>query len=183
MRGAVDGLLSPLPLGPALPSVFAEDDLIQRYVTGLDDLFAPLLSVLDCLEAYFSPDLAPMDFVGWLAGWVGAELHGEESERQARGAVAAATALHRMRGTRRGLAAAVRMGFGVTPEIAESGGAAWSERPRGEFPGDREPRLEVFVRVPDPSTVDVRRLDALVGAVRPAHVPYAVHVVKKGAEQ
>ncbi|GAA4224060.1 phage tail protein [Actinomadura meridiana] len=183
MRGAVDGLHSPHPLGPRLPSVFAEDDLIQRYVSGLDDLFAPLMTVLDCLEAYFSPDLAPIDFVGWLADWVGAELHGEETERQARGAVAAATALHRLRGTRRGLATAVRLGFGVTPEIAESGGAAWSERPRGQFPGEREPRLEVVVRVPDPSKVDERRLDALVGAVRPAHVPYAVHVVKEGTQQ
>jgi phage tail-like protein len=183
MRGAVDGLPSPHPLGPALPAVFAEDDLAQRFVAGLDDLLAPLLSVLDCLEAYFSPELAPIDFVGWLAGWVGAELHGEESERQARGAVAVATALHRLRGTRRGLAQAVQMATGVRPEIVESGGAAWSERPLGVFPGEPEPRLEVFLRVPDPQAVDVRRLDALVAAARPAHVPYVVHVLERGTEQ
>lgn len=179
MRGAVDGLRSPHPLGPRLPSVFAEDDLAQRYVAGLDDLFAPLLSVLDCLEAYFSPELAPADFVGWLAGWVGAELHGDESERQARGAVAAATALHRMRGTRRGLAAAVQLATGVAPEIIESGGAAWSERPLGVFPGEPNPRLEVFLKVRDPSAVDKRRLDALVAAARPAHVPYTVHILER----
>jgi len=183
MRGALDGLVSPHPLGPQLPAVFAEDDLAQRYVAGLDDLFAPLLSVLDCLEAYFSPHLAPIDFVGWLADWVGAELHGDESEWQTRGAVAAATVLHRVRGTRRGLAAAVQMAFGVVPVIVESGGATWSERPLGEFPGEPAPRLEVFLEVSDPARVDVRRLDALVAAARPAHVPYAVHVIEKGTRQ
>ncbi|QXJ21397.1 phage tail protein [Actinomadura graeca] len=183
MRGAIDGLLSPHPLGPRLPSVFAEDDLAQRYVAGLDDLFAPLLAVLDCLEAYFTPHLAPADFVGWLADWVGAELHGDEPEAQARGAVAAATALHRLRGTPRGLATAVRMAFGVTPEIVESGGASWSERPLGAIPGEAEPRLEVVLRVPDPAAVDARRLEALVAAARPAHVPYVVHIVERGAGQ
>ncbi|MFI0409259.1 phage tail protein [Actinomadura sp. 3N508] len=183
MRGAVDGPRSPHPLGPRLPSVFADDDLAQRFVAGLDDLLAPLLTVLDNLEAYFSPALAPLDFVGWLAGWVGAELHGDETEPQARAAVAKATGLHRLRGTRHGVAAAVLMAFGETPEIVESGGAAWSERPLGAFPGEPEPRLEVFLRVANPSRVDERRLDALVAAVRPAHIPYAVHVLKKGTGQ
>lgn len=183
MRGAVDGLRSPHPLGPQLPSVFAEDDLAQRYVAGLDDLFAPLLSVLDCLETYFSAELAPVDFVGWLADWVGAELHGDEPEWQARRAVATATVLHRLRGTRRGLAMAVWLTTGATPELVESGGATWSDRPLGEFPGDREPYLEVVLRVSDPSRVDARRLEALVAAARPAHVPYAVHILEKGTEQ
>ena len=182
MRGAVDGLRSPHPLGPRLPSVFAEDDLAQRYVAGLDDLFAPLLSVLDSLEAYFSPALAPIDFVGWLAEWVGAELHGDEPDRQARGAVATAAALHRLRGTPRGLSAAVRLAFGVTPEIVESGGATWSERPLGALPGEPEPRLDVLLRVADPAAVDESRLAALVAAVRPAHVPCTVRVLAKGAE-
>ncbi|TYC14449.1 phage tail protein [Actinomadura syzygii] len=183
MRGGVDGVRSAYPLGERLPSVFAEDELAQRFVAGLDDLFAPLLAVLDNMEAYFSPALAPADFVGWLAGWVGAELRGDEPEEQARDAVAKATGLHRLRGTRHGVAAAVLMAFGVAPEIVESGGATWSERPLGAFPGEAAPRLEVILRVPDPSRVDARRLDALVGAVRPAHVPYAVHVLEKGAAQ
>ncbi|WP_034486290.1 phage tail protein [Actinomadura oligospora] len=177
MRGGVDGLGTPYPLGDHLPAVFAEDDLAQRFTAGLDEVFAPVLSVLDCLDAYLSPSLAPPDFVTWLAGWVGAELRGDEPDHQARDTVATAAGLHRLRGTRRGLAAAVRLAFGVEPEITESGGATWSPRPLGDFPGSRTPHLDVTLRVPDPSAIDAQRLDDLVAAARPAHMPYEVHVL------
>ncbi|MBV9026716.1 MAG: phage tail protein, partial [Streptomycetaceae bacterium] len=49
MRGSVDGLGSSAPLGMMLPAVFADDDLAQRFVAGLDDVLAPILAVLDCL--------------------------------------------------------------------------------------------------------------------------------------
>ncbi|MFC4909637.1 phage tail protein [Actinomadura gamaensis] len=173
----MDGLETPWPLAAHLPGVFAEDDLAQRFTAGLDEVFAPVLSVLDCLEAYFSPHLAPPDFVTWLGGWVGAELSGDEPDLQARGTVAMAARLHRLRGTRRGLAAAIQLAFGVEPEIIESGGAAWSGRPLGVIPGEPEPRLEVFLKVADPGSVDVRRLEDLVAAARPAHVPYRVRVL------
>ncbi|MDX3178655.1 phage tail protein, partial [Streptomyces scabiei] len=101
MRGSIDGLGSSHPIGAMLPAVFADDDLAQRFVGGLDDVIAPILSVLDCLDSYFTPSLAPVDFTQWLAGWVGAETDGTEPEDRLRAAVAAATYLHRVRGTRR----------------------------------------------------------------------------------
>ncbi|MDX3482570.1 phage tail protein, partial [Streptomyces scabiei] len=129
MRGSIDGLGSSHPIGAMLPAVFADDDLAQRFVGGLDDVIAPILSVLDCLDSYFTPSLAPVDFTQWLAGWVGAETDGTEPEDRLRAAVAAATYLHRVRGTRRGLSEAVRLVFGVVPEITESGAASWDARP------------------------------------------------------
>ncbi|MER6778073.1 MULTISPECIES: phage tail protein [unclassified Streptomyces] len=175
-RGSVDGLGSSLPLGTMLPAVFADDDLAQRFVAGLDDAIAPILNVLDCLEAYFDPALTPADFARWLGTWVGAETDGGEPEPRLRAAVAAAVALHRVRGTRRGLAEAVRLAFGVAPEITESGGADWNARPLGPFPGASHPRLHVALRLPDPTPADTHRLDALVAAARPAHMPYTVEV-------
>lgn len=183
MRGGVDGLGTPYALGDHLPSVFAEDDLAQRFTAGLDEVFAPILSVLDCLDSYLAPSLAPPDFARWLGGWVGAELRGDEPDWQARGMVSMAARLHRLRGTRRGLAVAVRLAFGVEPEIIESGGASWSARPLGDFPGAPEPRLEVVLRVHDPSAIDVQRLDDLVAAARPAHMPYQVRVVPTGRNE
>ena len=102
MRGSIDGLGSSAPIGAMLPAVFADDDLAQRFVGGLDDVVAPILSVLDCLDTYFRPSLAPLDFTQWLGGWVGAETEGDEPEALLRAAVAAAAYLHRIRGTRRG---------------------------------------------------------------------------------
>ncbi|UXI79420.1 phage tail protein, partial [Streptomyces vinaceusdrappus] len=107
-RGSVDGLGSSLPLGTMLPAVFADDDLAQRFVGGLDDVLAPILNVLDCLDTYFDPALTPADFAQWLGTWVGAETDGTEPEPRLRAAVAAAARLHRVRGTRQGLAEAVR---------------------------------------------------------------------------
>ncbi|MEU5254680.1 phage tail protein [Streptomyces longwoodensis] len=175
-RGSVDGLRSSAPLGELLPAVFADDDLAQRFVAGLDEVLAPILNVLDCLDSYFTPALAPADFTRWLGGWVGAETDGTEPEEWLRAAVAAAAHLHRVRGTRRGLAEAVRLAFGVEPEISESGAADWSAGPLGAVPGEPRPRLHVTLRLPDPTPADTHRLDSLVAAARPAHMPYTVQV-------
>ncbi|MCB5909118.1 phage tail protein [Streptomyces pinistramenti] len=181
MRGSIDGLGSSAPLGPMLPAAFADDVLAQHFVAGLDEVLAPILSALDCLDTYFTPSLAPVDFTRWIGWWIGADTDGIEddepgSEARLRAAVAAAAYLHRVRGTRKGLTEAVRLAFGVEPEITESGGAAWSARPRGPAPGERRPRLHVTVRLADPSPADTHRLDDLVAAARPAHMPYTVQV-------
>ncbi|MGW5946928.1 phage tail protein, partial [Streptomyces celluloflavus] len=133
-RGTVPDLRSVHPLGDQLPGVYADDDFAQRFVEGLDVVLAPLFNVLDCLDAYFMPALAPEDFVDWLATWVGAELEGTEALPVRRYAVATAVGLHRLRGTSQGLRGALQLAFGVSPEITESGGATWSARPRGRGP-------------------------------------------------
>lgn len=176
MRGSIDGLGSSAPIGMMLPAVFADDDLAQRFVAGLDEVLAPIHNVLDCLDTYFTPSLAPADFTRWLGDWVGAETDGVDGVPLLRAAVAAAARLHRIRGTRQGLAEAIRLAFGVEPEITESGGAAWNARPLGPVPGDRRPRLHVTVTLPDPSPADQHRLESLVAAARPAHMPYTVQV-------
>ncbi|MEV7281575.1 phage tail protein [Streptomyces sp. NPDC093111] len=182
-RGTVPGLATPYPLGDALPAVYAEDDFGRRFVSGLDVVLAPLFNVLDSLEAYFSPALAPADFVDYLATWVGAELDGSEPLETRRRAVAAAVALHRVRGTRRGLVAAVRLAFGTAPEVVESGGAHFSVRPLGPFPGTPVPGLHVTLRVADPGAVDPYRLRAVVAAARPAHLPFTTTVTAASAPE
>lgn len=176
MRGSVDGLGSSMPIALMLPAVFADDDLAQRFVGGLDEVIAPIPDVLDCLPAYFDPALAPLDFTAWLGGWVGAETDGTEPEPLLRAAVAAAAHLHRIRGTVRGLAETVRLAFGVTPEITESGAAAWSAAPLGPVPGERRPRLHVRLALPAPTSADTVRLESIVAAARPAHMPCTVEI-------
>jgi phage tail-like protein len=175
-RGSIDGLGSSAPLSLMLPAVFADDDLAQRFVAGLDEVLAPIHNVLDCLDTYFAPSLAPVDFTRWLGEWVGAETDGVEDTAALRLAVSAASHLHRIRGTRRGLTEVIRLAFGVEPEISESGAASWDARPLGPVPGDRRPHLHVTVRLPAPSAADQHRLERLVAAARPAHMPYSVQV-------
>jgi phage tail-like protein len=180
MRANVNDPRSPHPLADELPAVYQEDSFSLRFASGLDVVLGPLMIVLDCLEAYFSPWLAPEDFLDWLGQWIGAELDGDEPLLIRREAIATAVTMHRRRGTAAGLATAVRLAIGVTPEITETGGSAWSARPLGPFPGSPEPELRVIVRVPDPNTVNRARLEASVAAASPAHMPYVIEVIASG---
>ena len=77
-RGTVPGLSSPYRIAEFLPSVYQEDDpFIQRFTAGLDEVLAPVLSTLDCIDAYVDPHLTPEDFLGWLGSWVGAVVDDE----------------------------------------------------------------------------------------------------------
>lgn len=176
MRGHVDGLVNPHPMRGALPGVFQDDDLAQRFVAGLDDLMAPLLGTLDNIEAYLDPALAPADFVAWLAGWMGLALDQNWPLERRRALVQQAVSLYAWRGTRRGLAEHVELYTGVTPELDETGGVAWSPVPGGDPPGERQPRLVVRVSTDDPAAVDRARLDRLVAAAKPADVAHTVEV-------
>ncbi|MDQ3151337.1 MAG: phage tail protein [Actinomycetota bacterium] len=177
MRGLIAGLSSPHPLGLWLPGLYADDGFTQRLVSAFDEVLAPIFATLDCLPAYLDPQLAPEDFLDWLADWVGLPMDESWTIEQRRELVSTAVELHSWRGTRRGIAEHIRLVIGGEVEITESGAASWSARPQTPLPGADTPALHVRVRVPDPAAVDHRKLDALVAGVKPAHLPHTVEVV------
>ncbi|MFI9585426.1 phage tail protein [Streptomyces sp. NPDC052236] len=187
MRGTIPGLPTPHPLMYQLPAVYLGEDFLQRFLEALDEVLAPVLLTLDNLPAHLDPRTAPEDFLSWLATWVAADTGAgpaagagdERSAEQRRAAVTGAMDRHRQRGTRGGLADAVRLEFGAEPEIDETGGASWSVTPRSPLPGpaDGRPRVTVRLRVADPDEADVDRLRRLVGEEVPAHVGYDVELL------
>ncbi|HEY8546321.1 MAG TPA: phage tail protein [Acidimicrobiales bacterium] len=180
-RGTVEGLASPHPLGTLLPGLYQDDDLVQRFTAGLDEVLAPVIGVLDGFDAYLDPWLTPRDFLAWLARWVGVELDPSWPEDRQRAHVADAADLYAWRGTVRGLARLVEVTTGVRPEVLETGGAAWTAAPppAGTLPGSAAPALVVRLRAPA-GTVDVARLDRLVAAAKPAHVPHRIELLEEG---
>ncbi len=82
-RGLIPGLVSPHPLGPALPALFQEDDFAQRFVSAFDDVLAPIFSAMDNGDAYLDPYLTPEDFLEWMSSWVGIELNENWTHRAA----------------------------------------------------------------------------------------------------
>ncbi len=183
MRGMVPGLINPHPLGRGLPGVYQEEDpFTMRMTEALDEVLAPVVSTLDNLPAYFDPHLAPEDFVGWLAGWVAFELDETWPIATRREAVARAVDLLQRRGTAGGLADEITLVTGGEAEIVENGGTAWSLDPGSEMVGSRKPSLLVRVRVKDAAAVDAERLDRIVRAAKPAHVPHRVEVIGGDAE-
>lgn len=180
-RGTVPGLPSPHPLGQLLPAVYLEDDFAQRFTAGLDEVLAPVLLTLDCLDSYLDPWLTPDDFLEWLASWVGVELDETWPPARRRALVTRAAWLHARRGTRAGLTEYLRLVTGLDVEVSESGGARWSTEPGAPPPGTYPPRLIVRVRTADPAGVDTARLERAVREARPAGLPYEIQVVSPGA--
>lgn len=179
MRGAIPDLPSPVPLLHRLPGVLQEDGFLQRFLPAFDAGFAPVIATLDSLHAYVDPQLAPEDFLDWLAAWVGVELDDAWSVEQRRTVVAAAALVHRRAGTAGGIRDSLALALDADVAVTESGGCAWSPTPGGRFPGDPGATVRVSVAVDDPDAVDVRRVEALLRAVKPAHVRHEFEVVRR----
>ena len=176
MRGLIERLETPHPIGASLPAVYQEDEFSQRLTAAFDRVLAPVLCTLDNRAAYFDPSVAPTDFVAWLSTWVGIAVDENWPIGRQRALVAGAAELYRWRGTVRGVAAEVAVYTGAEPEIVETGGTTWSPTPGGTLPGRPGSELLVRVRVADPSSVDQRRVEAIVADAKPAHVPFRVEV-------
>lgn len=174
-RGAVDGLGVPYTLGALLPGVLQEDQFAMRFTAAFDDVLAPVISTLDCLEAYVDPFLTPPDFLEWLATWVGALVDENAPLERRRALVAGAVDLHRRRGTVAGLKAHLEVLTGGRVEINDSGGTLASVTPGAELPGQAAPRLAVRVTG---AAWDVPRqlVDSAVAHGKPAHVAHVVEV-------
>jgi phage tail-like protein len=179
-RGLVRTLISPHPLGEALPALFQEDGFTQRFMSAFDTMLAPIFATLDNLPSYLDPWLAPPDFLEWLGSWFGLALDDAWSVERRRALLANAFEFYRMRGTARGLKAQVETLTGGTAEIIDTGGVSTSATAGEALPGSPNFALMVRVAVDDPSTINTTRLDALVAAAKPAHVTHKVQVVKRG---
>ena len=179
MRGLIEGLQSPHPLGDTLPAMFQQDDeFALRFTAALDEVLAPIMLALDNVDAYLDPLTAPPDFLRWLAAWVGVELDETWSLERQRQQALQAVAQYRWSGTRRGLVDAIRLYLDVEPEVIDNGGTSFSELPGGPLPGSPQPDLLVRVTVPAGRDVDEARLNELVIQTKPAHVPHRIEVVR-----
>jgi len=176
VRGFVAGLASPHPVGARLPAIYQDDKLSRRICAALDEVIAPIFLTLDGLAAMLDPATTPEDMVDWLAGWIGITLTPGQSVQRQRELLAAGAELLRWRGTARGVRDAVQALLDVTPVVTETGGTEWSSTPGTELPGEPGGRLSVTVTVTDPEEFDEAELDALIAAIKPAHVLHDVRI-------
>jgi phage tail-like protein len=84
-----------------LPSIYqAEDELMGRFLMLFESFLAPIDQQITHLSEYFDARLTPVEFLPWLASWVGMGLGSELSEKQSRDLLANAVSLYQRRGTR-----------------------------------------------------------------------------------
>jgi phage tail-like protein len=177
VRGTVPDVATPQALGATLPGVYLDDDLTQRLCAALDTVLAPVHGTLDSLTAYFDPATTPADMLDWLAFWVGLAPDGGRSVENQRRLVAAAVELHGWRGTVRGLRESLRVIVSGDIEITEGGGVGWSVTPGAPLPGTGSGQLVIRVGMAEATGEDQARVDAVVAAVKPAHVPHLTEIV------
>ena len=134
----------------AVPAVYQEDALFSLLCEAFDDLLAPLVTAVDCFDAYLDPYLAPGDFLPWLADLVGYQGSVKTGGRAEREQIATAVRDHTRRGTPAGVRDAAARAAGVPVEQVElddPGGTRWSTVPGGAV-GDWPPHTAPRVRVP-----------------------------------
>ncbi len=196
MRGAIPSgsengfhLRSPHPLVDAVPGVYREawlDELARypqrepfglRFLGAFDTLLAPLLATLDNLDAYLDPATTPEDFLAWLGEWVAVSVDETWDEDRRRAFVARGAELYRRRGTAAGLKEHLEIHTGRKVEVTENGATAWSAKPGTSLPGRAQPLVVVTMVVDDPKAVDRTKLEAVIAAAKPAHVPHRLDIV------
>jgi phage tail-like protein len=177
MRAVIPRLPTPHPTGERLPGLFQEDQFCLGLVGGLDEVLAPIFAVIDCIDCYIDPYIAPEDFLAWLGNWVGVEIDEAWPLERQRAFVTRATEIYHMRGTVSGLKAHVGVFTGARVEIAETGGCIWSDTANTALPGEPEPRMTVRVVSTPRNPVSEKAVNQLVATAKPAHVVHRVEVV------
>lgn len=168
---------SPYPLIRYMPAVFADNPFAVRWTEAFDDVLAPLINMIDCIDRYIDPLFAPDEFVRWLSSWFGVLLDDSWSMSAQRAVVAEAVDLFRMRGTMAGLRRHLEVVVDGEVDITESGGVSFSLRPQPDPPQDVEHWVRVVVRPRDPTALSEDALIAVIRAAKPVHVVHTLEVV------
>jgi phage tail-like protein len=166
-----------------LPAILTRDEFMGRFLRIFESVLAPVDQQIDGLERYLDPDLAPEQFLPWLASWLSVTVDDRWPRPRQVALIRAAPDLHRWRGTRRGLIEHLRLYLDVTPEIEETAGGLRlgpsTQLGLRTVLGESGPRhhFVVTLRVPDPAAIDYTAVAALIDAQKPAHCTYSLVIL------
>ncbi len=178
-RGTVAGHGVTRPIVRQLPAIYQDHLFLEQFTAGLDDVTAPVHTVLDCLHAYLDPSVAPGDFVQWLGGWVGLHLDEDWPLDRRRRIVAQAVEMFAKRGTVAGLRHEIQLYTDGVATVDDPGGTYTSSVPGATFDHvthDRDRTVRVTVDVVDGVSVNWNGLQELIRAAIPAHLPVEVEL-------
>lgn len=102
-----------------LPALYHKDELMGRFVMLFESFWAPIEGHIGSLPFYFDPQMAPPDFLPWLASWLNLVLDERWTEEKRRQLLRSAASLYRRRGTRKGLQEYLEIYTGEKAQIVE----------------------------------------------------------------
>jgi phage tail-like protein len=156
-----------------LPAIYQEGDFGMRWIGALETVLDPVVSLLDNLASHFDPNLAPMDLLELMAGWLGVELDESWPEERQREQVRQASELSRRRGTKSGLELALAIAYPDLPlRVEDNGGVVWATS-ADKLPPAKPPGFVVYCDEPIDEPAHVART---IEQLKPVHVGYRLRV-------
>ncbi len=147
-----------------LPAIFDEDEFTGRYLLIFESMLAPIIWHIDHFDFYLDPDLAPTEWLQWIASWFDLLLVPQLPLERQRMVINQLGWLFLRRGTKAGLERLLELYFGVTPQITENRNEA------GHF----HVRL---VLSDSPVALGQEVVDRLIQSQKPAFASYSLEVV------
>lgn len=146
-----------------LPAIYSDDEFIGRYLLIFESMLSPIVWMIDNFDLYLSPEVAPREWLRWMASWFDILLLPELPTERQRMIMNQLGWLFLRRGTRAGLERLLELYFGVTPEIIE----------------DADQPCHFTVRLPlSQGTSKLGRdiADRLIASQKPAFAAYTLEV-------
>jgi phage tail-like protein len=145
-----------------LPEIYSEDQFIGRYLLIFESILSPISWVIDNFDMFLSPEVAPPEWLQWMAAWFDVIIVPELPIARQRAIVEQLGWLFFRRGTKAGLERLLTLYFGTKPEITES---------------RDEAHFNVKLYLSESSVkLDFDIVDRLIMAHKPAHASYTLEV-------
>lgn len=102
-----------------LPGIYLDDDFLGRYMILGEAMMSPAIWIIDNMDMYYTPEVAPLEWVRWLASIFDIYISEELPADRQRLLFSQAGWLAQRRGTRAGMERLLELYTGVRPEIIE----------------------------------------------------------------
>lgn len=184
-----------------LPLIYEDDDFMGRFLMLFESFWAPIESQIDQMEFYFDPQLAPVEFLPWLASWLDLVLDERWPEDRRRLLLQSSASLYRKRGTAQGLKEHLEIYTGGDVQIIEHRARNFSLGPKAYLgPGialgrDNIPHTFTVVLRLLPISPSVgkeeaarmemerrRTIEAIIEVEKPAFAGYTLHIEAEAIE-
>lgn len=171
-RRLVPGLRTPFPMINYTSSMLIEDPVAQKICASLDEVLAPIISVLDCYDSYLDVFIAPMDFVKYMCTWILVSPEIGWEEHTVRKSLANALRFYASRGTSRGISDFLTTVFELEVTVEESGSVTTSRDSTdpSTWTLPSSPTVTITVRPREGAVVDIGMINLVLETAVPAHV-------------
>lgn len=171
-RRMIPGLRTPFPMINYTSSMLIEDVVAQKICASLDEVLAPIISVLDCYDSYLDAQIAPLDFVRYMCTWILVNPELGWNESIIRNALAHAITFYGKRGTAAGVEGFFSTVFGLTATVEESGSVTTSRdfTDPSTWPAAPLPSVTITVEGLAGRDIDINFAKLVLDTAVPAHV-------------